>query len=405
MKSLIEVHILQNFAPSNLNRDDTGSPKDALFGGYRRARISSQCLKRAVRAYLADHPEAVPAEALAVRTKLVVDTLVDALAARGRARAEAEPRVVAALGGAGLKVARESEDDPYLTEYLLFLGQREIGRLADLIDRHWENLAAPEPEAAEGRRGARAGKRAAREAVPAEVGRELKQALDGGRAVDLALFGRMLADLPEKNQDAACQVAHALSTHAVEREFDFYTAVDDIKQRDEEADAGAGMMGTIEFTSACFYRYVALDLQKLRANLQGDTDLALRGVEALLRGLARAKPTGKQNSFAAHNDPDYIAVTVRRDADPRNLANAFESPVTRREWARTDPDGTPIGLTGASVERLHRTWRKLETAYGQAGATLVLNLTEATGETGETATSLDDLVAGAMTAARAALEG
>jgi CRISPR system Cascade subunit CasC len=394
---LVEVHILQNFAPSNLNRDDTGSPKDAFFGGVRRARISSQCLKRAAREYLRDHPHGVPAEALGVRTKQVVDELVRALVGRGRAEVEARQKVIAALGGVNLKVGQDKEDGPYLTQYLLFLGRQELDRLAEVIHEQWESLATPEAEEVGGRQSGRKAKQTAREAVPKAVKEALNRVLDGGKAVDVALFGRMLADLPEKNQDAACQVAHAISTHAVEREFDFFTAVDDLKQLDDEADAGAGMLGTIEFTSACFYRYIALDLEQLRRNLQGDTELALLGVEALLEALVRAKPSGKQNSFAAHNDPEYIVCAVRREADPRNVANAFERPIAKREW-------TASGLTGASVERFAAKWRTLERAYGQAGPTFSLNLTEAADGLGERTESLEDLVGATMRAVRAALE-
>lgn len=397
MEHLIEIHILQNFAPSNLNRDDTGSPKDALFGGYRRARISSQCLKRSVREYVRDHPQGLPAEALAVRTKQVVGEIERRVVAHGRAAAEAQPKIVAALGGVGLTVAREKEDAPYLAQYLLFLGARELDALAALIDQHWDDLAAG-GEADGAAKGARKAKQTAREAVPREVKAALARVLDGGKAVDLALFGRMLADLPEKNQDAACQVAHAFSTHTVEREFDFFTAVDDVKDLDETADAGAGMLGTVEFNSACFYRYVALDLLKLRQNLQGDDALVLRGVEALLRALVKAKPTGKQNTFAAHNDPDYIACTIRRDADPRNLANAFERPVGRTDWAKDQ-----LGLTAASVARFEAKWAKLEGAYGQAGATFTLNLTDANSDLGTAVPSLDTLVDRTMATVRVAL--
>lgn len=405
MATLIEVHILQNFAPSNLNRDDTGSPKDALFGGYRRARISSQALKRAAREYVRDHlqglaaeddhPQGLAAEDMAVRTKQVVGELERRLATRGRAAAEATPKVVAALGGVGFSVAQAKPDEPYLAQYLLFLGTRELDNLAALIDEHWESLAAG-GEADGAAKGARKAKQTAREAVPPQVKTALIRVLDGGRAVDLALFGRMLADLPEKNQDAACQVAHAISTHAVEREFDFYTAVDDVKALDELADAGAGMLGTIEFNSACFYRYVALDLAQLRHNLQGDDALLLRGVAAFLRALAKAKPTGKQNSFAAHNDPAYIACTVRRDADPRSLANAFERPVGRAEWGGA-------GLTAASVGRLEATWARLDAAYGEPGETFTLDLTDAGSAVGERVTSLNALVERTVAAARGAL--
>lgn len=359
MKHLIEIHILQNFAPSNLNRDDTGSPKDALFGGVRRARISSQCLKRATREYVRNHPNGLPQETLALRTKRLVQVLVEQLAAKGRAKEEAQQKVVQALGGMGLKVDAEGK-----TQYLLFLGRQEIARIAGLIDQHWDGLVAPQTEEEGSKKKAKDAKKAGREAVPDEIKKALGGVLDGGKALDLALFGRMLADLPEKDQDAACQVAHAISTHAVERDFDFYTAVDDLKPDDN---AGAGMIGTVEFNSACFYRYAALDLEKLRENLQGDTELMLRGLEAFLRAVVKAKPSGKQNSFAAHNDPEYVLFTVRQEADPRNLANAFEKPVR---------PSRELSLTAASAVKLEQKWRWLETCYGEAGKTFRISTPE-----------------------------
>lgn len=362
MKHLLEIHILQNFAPSNLNRDDTGSPKDALFGGVRRARISSQCLKRAAREYVRNHPNGLPQEALALRTKRLVQALVEQLEAKGRAKEEARQKVEQALGGIGLKVDEEGK-----TQYLLFLGRQEVDRIAELIDQHWDGLVAPQTQEEGGKKKAKDAKRAAREAVPDEIKKALNHVLDGGKALDVALFGRMLTDLPEKNQDAACQVAHAISTHAVEREFDFYTAVDDLKPDDN---AGADMIGTVEFNSACFYRYAALDLEKLRENLQGDTELMLKGLEAFLRAVVKAKPSGKQNSFAAHNDPEYAVFTVRQEADPRNLANAFEKPV------RPSRD---LSLTAASAVRLEQKWRWLEDCYGEAGKTFRINAPEIDG--------------------------
>ena len=359
MKHLLEIHILQNFAPSNLNRDDTGSPKDAIFGGVRHGRISSQCLKRAAREYVRNHPNGLPQEVLAWRTKRLVQVLVDQLEAKGRNKEEARQKVVQALGGMGLKVDEEDK-----TQYLLFLGKQEIAKIADLIHQHWDGLVAPQAEEEGGKKKAKEAKKAAREAVSDEIKKALGSVLDGGKALDVALFGRMLADLPEKNQDAACQVAHAISTHAVEREFDFYTAVDDLKPDDN---SGADMIGTVEFNSACFYRYVAIDLEKLRENLQGDTGLMLKGLEAFLKATVKAKPSGKQNSFAAHNDPEYVLFTVRQEADPRSLANAFEKPVRPNR---------NLSLTAASAVRLEQKWRWLEACYGEAGKTFRLNAPE-----------------------------
>ncbi|WP_276955647.1 type I-E CRISPR-associated protein Cas7/Cse4/CasC [Allomeiothermus silvanus] len=384
MKHLLEIHILQNFAPSNLNRDDTGSPKDAIFGGVRRGRISSQCLKRAAREYVRENPGGLPQEALALRTKRLVQALVEQLKAKGRAEEEARQKVEQALGGMGLKVDAEGK-----TQYLLFLGQQEVARIADLIEQHWDGLVAPQAEEEGGKKKAKDAKKAGREAVPDEIRKALSRVLDGGKALDVALFGRMLADLPEKNQDAACQVAHAISTHAVEREFDFYTAVDDLKPDDN---AGADMLGTVEFNSACFYRYAAIDLEKLRANLQGDAELMLRGLEAFLRAMVKAKPSGKQNSFAAHNDPEYVVFAVRQEADPRNLANAFEKPIRPNKEK---------SLTEASLEQLEAKWQKLSEAYDQNGEAWVLNLTEVKSQIGTPVKNLGELVAKALEKVRA----
>ena len=172
----------------------------------------------------------------------------------------------------------------------------------------------------------------------------------------------MLADMPKKNQHAACQVAHAISTHAVEREFDFYTAVDDLKPEDT---AGADMMGTVEFNSACFYRYAVVDWEKLVENLQADTELAVKGLRAFLEGFVVAEPTGKQNTFAAHNPPDFVTVSVRRNTAPRNLANAFETAV------RVKRDES---LTRKSAEKLARKAKELQGAYGGEEKVFVLNL-------------------------------
>lgn len=294
MKTLIEIHALQNFAPSNLNRDDTGAPKDALFGGTRRARVSSQCLKRAVRQHFSGLIEqnVLASEDVAWRTKRILDALTKSLVDKGRPEAEAAEKSRLALAAMELTVKDDGK-----SEYLLFLGQREISGIANIIDEKWDSITAAEAGPTEGKKSGKAKKQAAQNADP-----ELKKALDkvfnGGKAVDVALFGRMLADMPEKNQNAACQVAHAISTHSVEREFDFYTAVDDLKPEDT---SGADMMGTVEFNSACFYRYAVVDWEKLVANLQGDTVLAGKGLCAFLEGFVVAEPTGKQNTFAAHN--------------------------------------------------------------------------------------------------------
>jgi CRISPR system Cascade subunit CasC len=204
--------------------------------------------------------------------------------------------------------------------------------------------------------------------------------LNGGKAVDVALFGRMLADLPEVNQDAACQVAHAISTHRVEREFDYFTAVDDMGEADE---TGAGMIGQLEFNSATFYRYAVIDANKLLDNLKNDKDLALSAVEAFAQAVARAIPTGKQNTFAAHNPPSFVGV-VLRSGGPLNLANAFEKPISPR---------IDQALTSLSVASLAAYEENLAKAYANDGdAWSYLDLTDSwPKEKGVAQKSIDDL--------------
>jgi CRISPR system Cascade subunit CasC len=365
MKTIIEIHALQNFAPSNLNRDDTGAPKDAIFGGSRRARVSSQCSKRAVREYFKEHNK----EWVANRTKRIVDDLKKRMSPKlknhtGFSEEDLAKAIEVAVCNLGsdkkVKVDKERK-----TDVLLFLSPREIDALESVITESSADLLKKKPSD--------------------EVVKKLNDAIDGENksrlSVDVALFGRMLAVMPEKNQNAACQVAHAISTHAVEREFDFYTAVDDLKPEDT---AGADMMGTVEFNSACFYRYAVVDWDKLVKNLQGDTELAARGLRAFLEGFVVAEPTGKQNTFAAHNPPEFVAVSVRRSTAPRNLANAFETAI------RVKKDES---LTRRSAEELAKKAKALQDAFGGEEKTFVLNLAEAElNGFGISATSLKELL-------------
>jgi CRISPR system Cascade subunit CasC len=361
MKTIVEIHALQNFAPSNLNRDDTGAPKDALFGGTRRARVSSQCLKRSIRQHFARLVEqkVLASDGVALRTKRVLEELTKSLVDKGHEKAEAEEKARLALAAMELSVKEDGK-----SEYLLFLAKREISDIAGIIAEKWNSVTASAKASAEGKKPGKSKKQAAQSADP-ELKKALEKVFNGGKAVDVALFGRMLADMPEKNQNAACQVAHAISTHAVEREFDFYTAVDDLKPEDT---AGADMMGTVEFNSACFYRYAVVDWDKLVDNLQDDKELATKGLRAFLEGFVVAEPTGKQNTFAAHNPPEFVAVSVRRNTAPRNLANAFETAVRMKK---------DESLTRRSAEELAKKAKALQAAFGGEGETFVLNLVEA----------------------------
>lgn len=337
MKTLIEIHALQNFAPSNLNRDDTGAPKDAFFGGSRRARVSSQCLKRAVREYFKEQNEGWVAN----RTKRIIDELKKRVTLKLRdQKGFSEENLVKAIEvavsslGSNKKVKVDKERK---TDVLLFLSPKEIDSLESVIAESYADLLKTKPSD--------------------KVRNKLNDAIDGENrsrlSVDVALFGRMLAVMPEKNQNAACQVAHAISTHAVEREFDYYTAIDDLKPDDKP---GADMVGTVEFNSACFYRYAVVDWDKLVKNLQDDAELAAKGLRAFLEGFVVAEPTGKQNTFAAHNPPEFVAVSVRRNTAPRNLANAFEAAIrVRKDESLTKESATRLSAKAVALDKLYGT--------------------------------------------------
>lgn len=351
MKALLELHLIQNFAPSNLNRDDTGSPKDAYFGGVRRARVSSQSFKRAMRMDFKER-QLLTRDEIGERTKRAHEAIRDLLKDAGRNHEEAEKAAFNAISAIiKTTVTKKGDKEERKSSYLVFLGRDELQALSQVILSNWEafeqQIRAQDEEAQK--------KKTKSIELDKTLVNKLEGALNGSRAVDIALFGRMLADLPDKNTDAAAQVAHALGTHAMSRrEFDFYTAVDDLKPNDT---AGADMLGTVEFGSATFYRYLCIDLAKLRGNLGGDDELVLRGLKALLYASVYAAPSGKQNTFAAHNLPSLISTVIRQDASPRNLANAFEVAVKAREGGHVAP----------SIEKLANEWDRQERIFGQGG--------------------------------------
>ncbi len=333
---LIELHVIQNFAPHNLNRDDTNAPKDCVFGGYRRARISSQCSKKAIRDFCREHA-LLPAESLGARTKRLIEKAVPYLVDKGREEDAAAQVVQAALESIGLGV-KEGK-----TEYLLFLAESSIESFANACNEAWDDLEKVS-----------IGKKKAKGAIPKDLEKNLHVLLDGTRAVDIALFGRMLADRPQDNIDAACQVAHAISTNQVQMEMDFYTAVDDLNPNE---DTGAGMMGVVEFNSSCFYRYQVLHVEHLSQNLGGDGELSRAGIRAWLEASIKAIPTGKQNSMAAHNPPTYILAVVKDTNDPWNLANAFARPIRPKRNGGDD-------VSELSAKALMEHLDNLERMYG-----------------------------------------
>jgi CRISPR system Cascade subunit CasC len=297
----VDVHVLQTVPPSNLNRDDAGSPKQATYGGARRARVSSQAWKRATRT---EFVSLLPAEKLATRTKKISTMLAERLAERTCLDAEASSRLAASLlTPLGITAGKKATE----TAYLLFFGRAQLDALVDLIVDQAGELAALDDNALE----------AATKDLP------VRDQLASAHPIDVALFGRMVADIPGLNVDAATQVAHALSTHAVEVEFDYFTAVDDENPKE---DTGAGMIGTVEFNSATLYRFATVGVHQLLDNLGGDETAAIEALSAFLTAFVRSMPTGHQNTFAHRTAPNLVALTVRDD-QPVNLVSAFEAPI------------------------------------------------------------------------------
>lgn len=353
----IQIHILQSFPPGNLNRDETGQPKKCVFGGVTRGRISSQCLKRNIRRSpefkaafgdgLSDRTTYLPrmvADALRERKLGVPDEELELLMAAIAARFKKEKRGKADDSDEGEdETAREGSTHATgtigQTGQLVFFPPPFAVAVATLIAnfrkeasrayQHFTGALKPMP------------KKDDKKALDAKVD-ELVQAIAKASetlTVDIGLFGRMTTSDLVVNVEAACQVAHAISTHETIVESDYFTAMDDRKAEYSTSQmdkAGAAFMGTGEtetfYNASVYYKYLNLDLAALREHLNGNgaawpDSEASRAVGALLAAAACANPTGKQNSFASHGVPELILVELSTVKRPISYANAFLQPV------------------------------------------------------------------------------
>ncbi|WP_282206417.1 type I-E CRISPR-associated protein Cas7/Cse4/CasC [Kitasatospora fiedleri] len=392
-RTILDVHALQSVPPSNLNRDDTGAPKTAVYGGATRARVSSQAWKRATRRYFDTILD--PAE-LGVRTKRVAELLAERITAlapgtgQDRALALAAEVLQTATGSKIEPPKRKVEqakksggDDPAPeSSYLMFLSSRQLDHLAALAVEGADDIKAFFKDK--------------------DAKARAKKIADGRHSVDIALFGRMVADSTDINVDAAAQVAHALGVHRSETESDYFTAVDD---RNTDAEPGAGMIGTVDFNSATLYRYAALDVDLLGRNLGRGLDEneppatpVRRAVEAFLEAFVSSLPTGKINTFGNHTLPDAVLVTLRTSR-PVSFVGAFEKPVT------PDVDG---GHLAPACARLADYAPEIERAYGDDSTrTWVLRVGPATAKLsslGEEVPRLSGLVTAVGAAVAARLE-
>lgn len=281
----LDIHAIQSVPPSNINRDDTGSPKTAQYGGATRARVSSQCWKKAMRDYFLSHGDAGK---VGVRTKDIVTYVAEKIREKDAMKSVDEAMEMA---DKVINLAGVSTKD-YKAKALFFLGNKQAEELAMAALKNVQDK------------------------------NEIKMILKENPAIDIALFGRMVADEPTLNEDASCQVAHAISTHAVSGEYDYFTAIDDLSPEDN---AGAGMIGTIEYNSSTLYRYADIAVHELCRQL-GSKEAAISAVTLFIEAFIKSMPTGKVNTFANQTLPQGIIVTLRSDR-PVNLVSAFEEPV------------------------------------------------------------------------------
>lgn len=311
---LIEIHTIQNHSPANLNRDDLGAPKTCYFGGVLRSRISSQCIKRSVRT-----SEGFKELCGGIRTRKLGMLISDQVTGK----ADVKKRAEGILKKCGIKPKDDDKSD-----MLVYTTKDAISEMAALLQN--EDKKSDD-----------------------QLALEFGQLISKRTAVpDMALSGRMLETgvLKDTTVEAALQVAHAISTHEARPEVDYYVAADDVPGDD----AGAGFVDEAMFSSACFYKYFSIHWETLVSNLNGNAELAAHTVGAFIRGAALANPTGKQNSFAAHNPPDGILVEFKNS--PLSYANAFADPVTSTGGRN---------LISQSIAQLGQYAHDLDTGYGK----------------------------------------
>ncbi len=356
----VQIHMLQSTPPGNLNRDDTGQPKKCIFGRVTRARISSQCLKQNIRKYF----KGVFGDALAVRTTYLPRMVADELRKIDPNIPEDDlNKIKAALAkkfkaenSAALEDAEESSENQGQTPsasapdgttdqtgQLVFFPPpfaQEVAKLiANLMKNKGDAYRAWVDGAVE-----KAKKNKKEGPEEKEAKKKLKKDLEEfekevserskSLTVDIGMFGRMTTSDLVVNVDAACQVAHAISTHEAIIESDWFTAMDDKKAdfaSNQTELAGAGFIGSGEhktfFDSAVYYKYLNLDVDALKKHLSWNDGEVARAASELVRAAALANPTGKQNSFAAHGVPELILVEVSKAKCPISYANAFLKPV------------------------------------------------------------------------------
>ncbi|MEU2032836.1 type I-E CRISPR-associated protein Cas7/Cse4/CasC [Nocardia amamiensis] len=323
----IDIHLLQSLPYSNINRDDLGSPKQLIYGGTDRTRVSSQAWKRVTRLAV----EQAVGERSA-RTRRVPQAVSTRLQNRGWAKDLADAAGAQVLLSAK-KDGLTSEDDGS-SSVLLYLPYTALDTLADLAEEHRDAIAA------------QAAAKKPKPAMPADEVASILKTRNG----TIHLFGRMLAELPGGEVDGAVQVSHAFTTHATEPEIDFFTAVDDLNPPEAK---GSGHMNSTEFSAGVFYRYANIDIRGLADRLDADdTEMANDLTREFLKAFATSMPTGKQHATAAQTLPDLVHIAVRSDR-PVSLAAAFDAPVRAEADGWAQPSRRALS---SYASRLRKLW-------------------------------------------------
>lgn len=329
----IDIYAVQNVPPSNINRDETGNPKTAQYGGVLRSRVSSQAWKRAMRNEFKD---LLAKDSLGVRTKNAVQLIVAAMVnERPDCIDSAEEYAKSVLAATGVKIeastrAGAASGKP-VTQYLIFIANSEISKLAKIALKWLDE-----------------GKDVQK--TDADMKKEVSAVFHGEQAVDIALFGRMLADAPDLNTDASAQVAHAISVDAIKPEYDYFTAVDDFTEDDN---AGAAMIDSVGFNSSTLYRYATVNLNALNEQL-GNVQATAKAASVFVESFIRSMPTGKQNSYANRTLPETCIVAFREN-QPINAVSAFEQPVHPTQ---------DLPVSAVASRELVKELRKIQDVYG-----------------------------------------
>lgn len=346
MSRFVQLHLLTSYPPANLNRDDLGRPKTAKMGGVDRLRVSSQSLKRTWRT--SDFFQQAIGGQIGIRTKMLGINIFNELVGSGLAESKAKKWAQSLAGQFG-KLKKLEADKPLIDleiEQLVHVSPSEQCQIDSVV----KTLIAEQREPSDG---------------------ELNLLRKENMAVDIALFGRMMASKPAFNIEAACQVAHAISVHGVVIEDDYFTAVDDLNDHSE--DAGAAHIGETGFAAGLFYSYICINKELLVKNLNEDVELANKAIAALTEAAVKVAPAGKQNSFGSRAYASYV-LAEKGNQQPRSLSVAFLKPVAK--------NAEDYGVE--AITALEKQARNFDAVYGSCvDAAYAINVPEQKGTLAE----------------------